>query len=149
MLKGEKSNLWIPVFFGLAACSFMPHWSCHYYRIETDSSFVVGNMSYSTTGSLISMFVYSILIGSNLLSISFSSLRFISALTSGFLHMGIGVLHIIRLFDPFTFEVFGYQWPQSSSVREILIVVPFGIFCTLIAINGKIKQEYKILPNLN
>jgi hypothetical protein len=149
MLKEEKSNLWIPFFFGLAACSFMPHWSCHYYRIETGSNFVIGNIHYSNTGSFLSILFYTLLIGSNLLAISFSSLRFVSALISGWVHMGIGLIHLIRLTRPFPFEVFGYQWPPSSSIREMVVIIPFGVFCTLMAINEKIRQEYKILPNLN
>src|SRR5438874_2352981 len=31
---------WRRTFFAVAACSWMPHWSCHYYRLETGSSFV-------------------------------------------------------------------------------------------------------------
>jgi hypothetical protein len=147
MIPTEKKSLWFPIFFGIVACSFMPHWSCHYYRIETGSSFVVGNLHYSEIGSLGSMAFYSVLIGLNLISISFLSFRFMASLWSGLVHLTLGVVHIIRLFDPFTFEVFGYPWSVSSSVREILIVFPFGILCILFAINARIKPEYKIYSN--
>ena len=124
----------IPIFFGIAACSWMPHWSCHYYRLETGSSFIVGNLNFSAFDSLLSMFVYSILIIANLLAISFSKVRFIAALSSGILHLGLGFIHIARLISPFNFEVFGFEWSIGSSLREITIVFPFGILCIAMAI---------------
>jgi len=39
---------WRQIFFAIAACSWMPHWACHYYRLETNSSFVVGSFVGST-----------------------------------------------------------------------------------------------------
>ena len=43
---GVNKNTWIPVFFAVAACSWMPNWACHYYRLETGSSFVVGSWEF-------------------------------------------------------------------------------------------------------
>jgi len=44
----------------------------------------------------------------SLASISVEKLRIPSALLSGVGHVFIRSLHVYRLFDPFTFEVFGY-----------------------------------------
>src|SRR5437868_3518384 len=108
-MKPVNEKIWIPIFFGLAACSWMPHLSCHYYRIETNSPFIVGNFSYSITDSLISIGFYSILILFNLISISFAGIRITAALASGFFHLFLAVLHVIRLFSWFPFIVFGYS----------------------------------------
>jgi len=129
-----KKEIWIPVFFALAACSWMPHWSCHYYRLETESSFVVGNWNYGVLTSIAAMFVYSILILLNLVSVSLHRIRFISALLSGILHLTLAFVHISRLLNPFRFEVFGYDWSIGSSVREIIFVFPFGVACIAMAI---------------
>jgi len=129
-----KKEIWIPIFFALAACSWMPHWSCHYYRLETESSFVVGNWNYGVLTSIAAMFVYSILILLNLVSVSLHRIRFISALLSGILHLTLAFVHISRLLNPFRFEVFGYDWSIGSSVREIIFVFPFGIACIAVAI---------------
>ena len=129
-----KKEIWIPIFFALAACSWMPHWSCHYYRLETESSFVVGNWNYGVLTSIAAMFVYSILILLNLVSVSLHRIRFISALFSGILHLTLAFVHISRLLNPFRFEVFGYDWSIGSSVREIIFVFPFGVACIAMAI---------------
>jgi len=129
-----KKEIWIPIFFALAACSWMPHWSCHYYRLETESSFVVGNWNYGVLTSIAAMFVYSILILLNLVSVSLHRIRFISALLSGILHLTLAFVHISRLLNPFRFEVFGYDWSIGSSVREIIFVFPFGVACIAMAI---------------
>jgi hypothetical protein len=128
-----KKETWIPIFFALTACSWMPHWTCHYYRLETASSFVVGNWNYSLLDSLVAMFIYSVLITLNLLSVSYQGLRFVSALLSGILHLTLGSVHIARLLNPFNFEVFGYSWSMGSSIREIILVFPFGIVCIVMA----------------
>ena len=62
----ERRERWLRVFFGVAACSWMPHWSCHYYRLETGSSFVVGSWEFSPTASAVHMLVYTLLIALNL-----------------------------------------------------------------------------------
>ena len=124
---------WLQLFFGLAACSWMPHWSCHYYRLETGTSFVVGSWEFTRLDSAASLLVYTILIGINLLAISSLPWRRSAALLSGLLHLSIGSLHIYRLVSPFRFEVFGYTWPQGASLREAIIVIPFGILCLWVA----------------
>lgn len=141
--KDVSVNLAIPIFFGIAACSWMPHWSCHYYRIETESSFIVGNLSFSIFDSVLSMFLYSFLIILNLLSISLTKIRFIAALLSGILHITLAIIHIVRFINPFTFEVFGYDWSMGSSLREIIFILPFGILCIIVALkaNGKRIQN--------
>ena len=111
----------------------MPHWSCHYYRLETGSSFVVGSWEFSRLDSAISILVYSVLIVINLAAISRLRWRLPAALISGLLHLVIGSLHAYRLFEPFRFEVFGYPWSQSASLREALMVIPFGFLSLWIA----------------
>src|SRR5712692_1463547 len=96
---------WIRFFFGLAACSWAPHWSCHYYRLETGSSFVVGSWEFSRLDSAASLLVYTILIGINLVAISSLPWRRPAALLSSLLHLAIGSLHVYRLLKPFRFEV--------------------------------------------
>lgn len=123
----------LPLFFALSACSWMPHWACHYYRLETGTSFVVGSWNYSPMESYLSLVVYSILIGLNVLAVGIPNIRITSALASGLLHLAIGSLHIYRLWSPFAFEVFGYEWSLGASLREVFIVVPFGILCLLVA----------------
>jgi hypothetical protein len=124
----------LPIFFGIAACSWVPHWSCHYYRLETESSFVVGNLHFSALQSLLSMLFYSLLITFNLASISFRATRFMAAFTSGIIHLLLGFIHISRIINPFNFEVFGFEWPISSSIREIFMVIPFGVACIAVSI---------------
>ena len=124
---------WLRVFFAVAACSWVPHWACHYYRLETGSSFVVGNWDFTRAESLISMVLYSALISLNLAAISLASARFWAALTSGLGHSLLGGLHILRLLRPFRFEVFGYPWSSRASIREAAVVLPFGILCLCVA----------------
>ena len=124
---------WLRTFFAIAACSWMPHWSCHYYRLETGSSFVVGSWEFSRFDSVLSLLVYSVLIVINLAAIARFNWRLPAAFLSGVLHLVIGSLHAWRLFEPFRFEVFGHTWPQAASVREVLIVVPFGLLSLWVA----------------
>ena len=117
----------------------MPHWACHYYRIETNSTFIVGSWSFSVADSIAALFVYGGLIALNLLSISFERFRFASALLTGVLHLFIGSLHLYRLLHPFTFEVFGYAWSTGASIREVLVIIPTGLLALYVAI--AIKRE--------
>ena len=120
----------------------MPHWSCHYYRLETNSSFVVGDWEYTVLDSLVFMTIYSALVIANLFSIVKDKISFIVALISGVCHIILAILHLTRLIDPFDFIVFGYQWSENASIREVLIVGTFGLislyFSYLIKFN-KIK----------
>lgn len=59
----------LPLFFAVAACSWMPHWSCHYHRLES----------------------------------------------------------------PFRFEVIGWPWPLGASLREVGLVIGFGLACLAVA----------------
>ena len=115
------------IFYGAAACSWMPHWACHYYRLETNSDFVVGSWAFSVADSVGSIVVYSLLVLLNLAAIQVDRLRLIAALLTGTGHLLLGLLHIYRLVFPFTFIVFGYSWSAGASLREVLIVVPFGL----------------------
>ena len=124
---------WLRVFFALAACSWMPHWSCHYYRLETGSSFVVGTWDFSRFDSVVALSIYSILIGANLVAVVRWQMQPPAAISSGLLHLAIGGLHVYRLGFPFRFEVFGYTWSQQASLREAIIVIPFGVLCLWIA----------------
>src|SRR5919106_4627164 len=121
------------IFYGVAACSWMPHWACHYYRLETHSTFVVGSWAFSVVDSTISLFIYSVLIAINLLSISTEKYRIMTALVTGIGHLSLGLLHAYRFLRPFTFEVFGYSWSYGASLREVMIVVPFGLFSLFVA----------------
>ena len=123
----------LPVFFGLSACSWVPHWACHYYRIETNSSFVVGTWSLSFVESSIALIAYGLLIAINLLSIPAGFFRVAAAGLSGLGHVVIGLVHAYRLLHPFTFEVFGYAWTYGASLREAVVVIPFGLLCLVVA----------------
>ena len=122
------------IFYGLSACSWVPHWACHYYRLETHSTFVVGSWAFSSFDSVVSLVIYSVLIALNLLAISAGRYQIVAAALSGVVHLSIGSLHVYRLLYPFTFEVFGYSWSYGASLREALIVVPFGLLCLFVAI---------------
>ena len=127
---------WSRIFFAVAACSWMPHWSCHYYRLETGSSFVVGGWEFSKLDSAVSLVIYSAFIAINLIAIVRLNWRRTTAILSGSLHLLIGGLHVFRLLKPFRFEVFGYQWPRAASLREVFIVIPFGLLCLWMAREG-------------
>jgi hypothetical protein len=128
------------IFYGVAACSWMPHWACHYYRLETQSSFVVGSWVFSPTDSFVSLLIYSVLIALNLLAIHFEKYRIVAAALTGIGHLIIGSLHAYRLLFPFTFEVFGYSWTVGASAREVLVVVPFALLSLFVAISVKPRR---------
>ena len=111
----------------------MPHWACHYYRLETGSSFIVGGWEFSPVASLVHMVIYTGLISLSLGAIVVSRLRPMAAFLSGLLHMTIGGVHIARLVKPFRFEVFNLPWSRGASAREVLIVIGFGIMCLGVA----------------
>lgn len=135
----------IPIFFGFIACSWMPHWSCHYYRLETHSSFIVGNFNFSNFDSWIFMMIYSLLIGMNLVSISYANVRYYTALSSGILHFVLAIIHIIRIFKPFTFVVFGFDWSMGSSLREIIVLFFLGALCFIVSTTLKGKGDKNIM----
>lgn len=112
----------------------MPHWACHYYRLETHSTFVVGSWAFSTRDSIVSLIIYSVLIALNLLAISVGRYQVVAAALTSIGHLSIGLLHICRLLHPFTFEVLGYSWTYGASLREVLIVVPFGLLAAFLAV---------------
>src|SRR5438034_4626151 len=123
------------LYYGAAACSWMPHWACHYYRLETHSDFVVGSWAFSYTDSIASLLVYSVLVILNLLAIQTDRyrVRIIAAALTGLGHLALGSLHTYRLLYPFTFKVFGYPWCYGASLREVIIVVPFGLLSLVVA----------------
>ena len=122
------------VFFGFAACSWMPHWACHYYRLETRSGFAVGRWTFSRNDSVIALLVYSLLIVANLVSCVAHEWRSLSAVLSGSGHLALGLLHAYRLRRPFKFEVFGHQWSRAASAREAVIAIALGLLCFAIAV---------------
>ncbi len=124
----------IPAFFAVSACSWMPHWACHYYRLETHSSFRVGSWDFTQTDSIVAMTVYALVIIANLAAVAIPHLRMPVALTSGALHLGFAALHAMRVARPFRFEVFGYPWSIAASVRETFIVGLFGLFSILVGL---------------
>jgi hypothetical protein len=123
----DKNEKLTKIFFAISACSWMPHWSCHYYKIETNSPFIVGPIEYTNTASIISMVVYSVFIGMNLISIISDKYRIPSSLITGIFHLAIAGLHVIRIINPFPFVVFGYSWSLSASLRESIIVGIWGL----------------------
>lgn len=125
------------IFFGIAACSWMPHWACHYFRLETHSGFVVGSWAFSTTDSVASILIYTGLVALNLLAIHKEKCRFVAAILTGIGHLSIGSLHAFRLVHPFTFEVFGYPWSSGASLREAIITIPFGALSLFVALSVK------------
>ena len=134
-----KTQALLRIFFGVAACSWMPHWACHYYRLETQSAFVVGSWTFSAVDSSVSLLIYSALIALNLLSISFERYRVTAAAVTGIGHLALGSLHVYRLLRPLRFEVFGYPWTAGASLREALIVIPFGLLSLFVAITVRPK----------
>ncbi len=117
----------------------MPHWACHYYRLETHSTFIVGSWIFSYADSVVSLLIYSVLIAFNLLSIVTEKCRMTAAVLTGLGHLGIGSLHAYRLFYPFTFVVFGYSWTYGASLREALLVIPFGLLSLFVGVAIKRK----------
>ena len=117
----------LKLFFAVCACSWMPHWACHYYRLETGSSFVVGSWAFSALDSFVSLCFYTLLIALNLTAIQIEMYRVVAAAVTAIGHLIIGSLHVYRLVNPFRFEVFGYSWSSGASVREALIVLPVGL----------------------
>ena len=93
---------------------------------------MVGTWDFSSYDSVVALSIYSILIGANLVAVVRLQMRLPAAISSGLLHLAIGGLHVYRLVFPFHFEVFGYTWSQQASLREAIIVIPFGVLCLLI-----------------
>ena len=122
------------LFFAVCACSWMPHWACHYYRLETGSSFVVGSWAFSTLDSFVSLCFYTLLIALNLTAIQIEMYRVVAAAVTAIGHLIIGSLHVYRLVNPFRFEVFVYSWSYGASLREVLFVVPLGLLALVVAI---------------
>jgi len=129
----QKHRGWLPFFFGVGACSWMPHWSCHYYRLETGGSFVVGSWSFSRGDSLAALGCYSLVVILNLVAVAKASSRFWVALISGLTHLAFAGLHAVRVVQPFRFEVLGFQWSQGASVREAVVVGLFGLVSMAVA----------------
>lgn len=122
----------------------MPHWACHYYRLETHSTFVVGSWAFSPRDSFVSLVIYSVLITLNLLAISVGRYQFVAAALTSIGHLSLGLLHLDRLLHPFTFEVLGYTWTSGASLREVLIVVPFGLLAGFVAIAVKTESTQPV-----
>jgi hypothetical protein len=84
---------WLPWFHAVVACSWVPHWSCHYFRLETRSTFQVGSWRFSRVDSVLALLVYGVLIGSNIAAVGIPPVRFWVLLVSGLAHLSIGFLH--------------------------------------------------------
>jgi len=138
----------LKMFYALSACSWVPHWACHYYRLETHSSFVVGSWSFTSADSVVALVIYSLLIALNLLAIGVERVQIVAAALTAVGHLSLGLLHIYRLLHPFTFEVFGYSWSSEASLREVLIVVPFGLLSSSVAIAMTIDRGRRAQSNV-
>jgi hypothetical protein len=128
---------WVAAFFAISACSWMPHWACHYYRLETGTTFIVGDWSFSRTDSVVAMMLYTLLVGGNVIAVARAGLRPLAGIVSGILHLAFAALHVARLAKPFPFEVFGYTWSKAASAREIVIVGSFGAASILIGLYAR------------
>ncbi len=82
---------------------------------------------------MVSMFAYTLLIGLNIHAVANAAVRFCAALLTGLGHSTIGIIHVVRLYKPFRFEVFGYPWSRGASMREVTIVISFGILALWVA----------------
>ena len=142
-MRPDLDGWFLRIFFGIAACSWMPHWACHYYRLETHSGFVVGSWAFSATDSVVSILAYTGLVALNLLAIQDEKYRVVAASLTGIGHLSIGSLHALRLVHPFTFEVFGYSWSRGASLRETLITIPFGALSLFLALSIKPRKGTK------
>lgn len=111
----------------------MPHWACHYYSLETDSSFVVGKWQFSRSENVVSLVIYSGLILMNLICVIVALPRVMAARITGVAHLAIGAVHALRLVRPFRFELFDHRWPIAASAREVAIVGVFGLLSLLVA----------------
>ena len=98
---------------------------------------MVGSWAFSSTDSVVSLLVYSVLVALSLLSISVETYRVPAAALTGIGHLILGSLHAYRLVHPFAFEVFGYPWTYGASLREVLIVFPFGMLSLFVAATVK------------
>ena len=94
---------------------------------------MVGSWAFSSTDSVVSLLVYSVLVALNLVAISVETYRVPAAALTGIGHLILGSLHAYRLMHPFAFEVFGYVWTYGASLREALIVFPFGMLSLFVA----------------
>lgn len=112
----------------------MPHWSCHFYRLETSSGFRVGSWSFTERDSLLAIAVYTLLIVANLSATTAVRPRVTVATISGMLHLLFAAIHFYRLSRPFPFQVFGYDWPMGASLREAIILSAFGMGSLAVAI---------------
>jgi hypothetical protein len=130
----EPDPRWIPAFFAVAACSWVPHWSCHFYRLETGSTFSVGSWDYSRRESQAALVIYAALIFANVWAVATPRVRAGVAIVSGTLHLAFAALHFFRLWRPFRFEVFGYPWSLGASLREALILSAFGALSIAIGV---------------
>lgn len=124
----------VSTFFSVSACSWVPHWACHYYRLETHSTFVVGRWSFSEFDSAVSLIVYSMLVVANVAALSLRARRSTIAFVSGACHIAIGLVHLYRLISPFDFQVIGHFWTLGASLREVAIVIPFGALSIFVAV---------------
>src|SRR2546421_12048876 len=85
------------VFFAVAACSWMPHWSCHYYRLETGSTFAVGSWDFSRFDSALALLIYSGLILACLSAAVWTGVRVVAAFVSGVFCITLWGVHTYRL----------------------------------------------------
>jgi hypothetical protein len=119
----------------------MPFWFCHYFRLETGTSFAIYTIDFSFTDSYLLLALFSLAILFSVLSISIFRLRFASVVLAGILHLIITAIHIARLIHPFRFEVFNIEMPMSGSKRELLFGIPLVIACIAVAISLKRKTS--------
>jgi hypothetical protein len=129
-----KNENWLRIFFALSACLWMPYLLAHYYSLETNTTYSIGEWDFGPLESSLAIVLFLLLTAMNLYSVSFHSLRFASAIASGVLHLTTSFIHLSRLLVPFKYELFSQEWSQPSSFRQLIITLPFGILCVGIAI---------------
>ena len=132
------------LFFGFAACSWLPHWACHYYRLETGGPFIVGGWEFSPLDSIAAMLLYSGLAAFNLIAIISPKIRFPAALLSAAAHSALGAIHAVRLIHPFRFEVFGFPWSSASSMREMVMELSLGVLFIIVAFVSRRSSRHGV-----
>ena len=128
--------------WAILSCTYMPHLSCHYYKLATNSSFIVGNWQMDLKDSIILIIFYFLLISGCILSIICRQIRKPIGIIAIAVHSSLGIIHLLRIAYPFKFKIFNIEWPMHSSILEVILSIP----CALLAIFllSKKKQQFNI-----
>jgi hypothetical protein len=118
--------------WALLGYTYIPHLSCHYYKLATNSTFIVANWQMDLKDSIIMIIFYFSLAGSCILAILFRQIRKPIGIIAMAVHLTLGIIHFIRIWYPFKFEVFNIEWPLHSSLLEVFISIPCAFLALLL-----------------